>query len=364
MVKLNRKRVLFSVLNWGLGHATRSIPLIKALKKKNELFIASTGRSLILLEQEFPEITFFDLPDYKVRHTKNGFLLIPFLALQVPFILFRIIKEIIQTEKLVKKYNIDLIISDNRYGVFSRFIPSFFITHQLRFKLPKVLKKFEFLSEWYNRLFFKRYKRIFIIDSKENQSLSGELSNKGKITHHNKLVYLGILSSITRNNQSNPINAIDVLFSISGPEPQRTYFEKTILNQINKIDGRKVVVLGKPDDTSSYKRLNDLEIYSHVSREKMSELMNRAKLIVSRSGYSTVMEIVALGKKALLVPTPGQTEQEYLADYYQYKGLFHIASQKNLDLKKEIDIAQNFGVSNLSGIHINDTEKFLKFIGE
>jgi len=359
MPEPRNKRILFAVLNWGLGHATRSIPLIQALSEHNEVFIASTGRSLDLLRQEFPELPYVDFPDYGSHYSKSGYLLIPYLGLQMPIILGRLVKERRRTERLIRQHRLDMVFSDSRFGVYSPTVPSYFITHQLRFPLPGVLRKLEFLSEWYNRYFFQRFTRIFVVDVKERPNLSRDLSHKGKITHHEKLVYLGALSSIKPRETTEDI---DLLISISGPEAARTVFESTIMQQVQSVPGKKMVVLGKPGAPNGYEKLDDLEIYPHVPRERMNELMNRAKLIVTRSGYSTVMELIALGKKAILVPTPGQTEQEYLAEYYQQERMFHVAKQRKLDLKREIAQAQESNNHHLPRIPVNDIDKFFTHI--
>jgi uncharacterized protein (TIGR00661 family) len=359
MKNLDREKVLYAVLNWGIGHATRSIELINNLRFKYDVVIASSGRSLQLLRDEFPQLTFIELPDYNVRYSKHSSFFPLLFILQIPHILLQVLKERTAVSEVIKNQKIDAVISDSRYGVFSKSIPSFFITHQLRIKFPYPLEKFEFLSEWFNRFFFRYYSKIIVLDSKDYPNFSGDLSHKGQTVNNKKVVYIGIVSSTKKLNLS---ETIDVLFSISGPEPQRTYFEKIVLEQIKEINGKKVVVLGKPDEPYLYRKYNDLEIYSYATREMMTKFINQAKLIVSRSGYSTVMEIVALNKKALFIPTPGQTEQEYIATILKKNELFHVARQKGLVLKKEIEVAKNFNTALLPHIDVNNTQKFIEII--
>lgn len=355
----DNKTILFAVLNWGLGHATRSIPLIRALSQHNRVILATSGRALELLRNEFPDHEWIDFPDYGSQYSKFGFLVIPYLGLQIPVILFRLVKERRRTRQIVREYGIELIISDSRFGVYAPDILSYFITHQLRFPLPKLLRWMTPVSEWYNRYFFNRYNKVFVVDSREEPSLSGELSHRGKIAHHHSLVYIGALSSITQNYAEEDI---DLLVSISGPETARTTFEKIILKQIRNISGKKVVVLGKPGEHVPFEGSEDLQIFPHLPRDEMSRMMNRARVIVCRSGYSTVMELVALKKKALMIPTPGQTEQEYLAKYYLENGYFQIAFQKDLDLKKEIEVLRNSNNHQAPDTPVNNTEKFLKYL--
>ena len=267
----------------------------------------------------------------------------------------KLIKEYLQTQKVINDEKIDIIISDSRYGVYSKGAPAYFIIHQLRFQLSGIFKFIEFLGEWFNIFMFRHYNAIIIPDVKISPNLTGDLTHAGKIAHHPKLQYLGVFCSVTKLDIEEDI---DYFFSVSGPEIQRTLFEEIILGQIDNIPGKKVVVLGKPEDEQSYDYIEYTEIYSHVNREKQNELLNRAKFVVCRSGYTTVMELVALKKPALMIPTPGQTEQEYLAHHYQGTGIFHIAKQDGLSLSAELNKIQNFSQPSMDHIPVNDTKAF------
>jgi len=359
MSEYQKKRILFTILNWGLGHATRCIPLIKTLTESHTVFFASTGRSLYLLQEEFPDLECFTSVDYNIRASRFKSLLIPSIGLQIPRILSRIFKEQRTIQKIVRERKIDVIVSDSCYGAFSDLVPTLFITHQLRFPLPKFLSKIEVLSEWYNGYFFNKYQRIFVLDTKENINLTGKLSHKGHLVHHDKLVYLGILSSISPMVTKQDI---DVFISVSGPEPARTFFEEKVLSQIEKVDGKIVVTLGKPEISGQVTKIGNASIYSFINRKKMTEYMNRAKLIVCRAGYSTIMELLSLRKKAILIPTPGQTEQEYLASHLKKQRLFHSVNQEEFDLQQEISQGLKIQTSKLPDIQINDTRTFLKYL--
>jgi uncharacterized protein (TIGR00661 family) len=353
------KRILFAIMGWGLGHATRCIPLIRSLMKDNHFILASNGISSILLRQEFPEITCIDFPDYSIKYPRNRIMLLPFIALQLPSMIMKLIKEYMQTQHVIKDENIDIIISDSRYGTYSKGIPTFFIMHQLRFQLSGIFKSIEFLGEWFNFFMFRKYNKIIIPDVQSAQNLTGDLTHSGKISYHPKVHYLGVFCSVSKLDIEEDI---DYLFSVSGPEIQRTLFEEIVLDQISNIPGKKVVVLGKPGDEQSYDNIRNTEIYNHVNRYKQNELLNRAKIVICRSGYTTVMELVALKKTALMIPTPGQTEQEYLASLYEQTGLFFIANQNGLDLLAELSKIQNSVRPNMDSIPINDTEAFKRLI--
>jgi uncharacterized protein (TIGR00661 family) len=343
---MKSKTVLYFVLNWGLGHATRSIPIIRALLDRGDkVVIVSTGRSLALLRGEFNSCVLVDLPDYDIRYSRHEWLLVPDLLSQIPGVFLRLVREHRETEKLVDQYEADFIISDNRYGCHSKRIPSYLITHQLRFQLPNWLKWSAWISEWFNWFYFRHYRNVLIPDEKGTLNLSGDLSHKGRITSHPKLRFVGPLSSLPPGVK--PVKEdIDWLFLISGPEPHRTIFEDLIISQIDALQGKKTIVLGKPEATGDPHPKNgaDLQIHSHLDREHLAGLISRASFVVCRSGYSTVMELMAAGKKAVLIPTPGQTEQESLADHLMKSGFFFSVRQSDFDLKRTPAEAERFYV--------------------
>lgn len=346
-----RRKILYAVLNWGIGHATRSLPIIRELVKEHDVTVLSTGRSLKVIKSELPHLNFIDQPDYSVKYTKRGGALLFSLFFQIPKILFRLKQEHKFTEELIIKQKFDRIISDNRYGIYSRSVPSYFITHQIRFKLPGVLRRFEPLSEWFNRSYFRNYRRVFIPDEKGEVNLSGSLSHGSEFANNPKITYTGILADL---EGCEPEIYSDYLFVISGPEPQRTIFEKKIIEQSKKLEGKKIVVRGVTESDEMYSA-DSTEIYSSVKRNKLTAMIKGAKTIISRPGYSTVMELVCYDKKALLIPTPGQTEQEYLARYYKTKGYFSYISQDEMELDRDlVDLKDNdipeFVPNKISGI--------------
>lgn len=350
---MSRKRkILYAVLDWGLGHATRSLPIIRQLVTDNDVTVLSTGRSRELLKAELPGIEFIDYPDYSVRYTERGGTLLLSLCLQLPKIFIRLRDEHKFTERLVAERKFDRIVSDNRYGIYSNSVPSFFITHQLRFKLNPGLEKLEFISEYFNRFYFRHYKKIFIPDEEKEPNLSGDLSHGIRSIKNTKLHYTGILADLNPDHE--PVNS-DYLIIISGPEPQRTIFEKKAIEQSSGIQGKIIIVCGKTE-SSGVRTIGNTEIYDHASRKVISSMIKGTGMIISRPGYSGVMEIVSMNKKALFIPTPGQTEQEYLGRYFKDKGYFHSVIQEKMDLQTDIKTAENFkcpvsfNSNNISGL--------------
>jgi len=92
---------------------------------------------------------------------------------------------------------------------------------------------------------------------------------------------------------------------------------------------------------SSYAEFSrGVETYSFLSKNDREDFLNRSKLVVSRSGYSTILDLAVIGTKALMTPTPGQVEQEYLARYHNQKGTFYSVNQNDIDLIRDVKIAQ------------------------
>lgn len=353
------KTILYCILNWGLGHATRSIPIIRGLLQKgHSVIIVSTGRSLALLQQEFHGVFCIDFPDYGIRYHKTGFGLLPYVLWQLPRIFRRIILEHEKTEQWVNQWGVDVVISDNRYGCFSKKVPSFLITHQLRFQLPRGLQWSAVTSEIFNAYWAKQYRKILVPDVKTWPNLSGALSHSGWISSHVIIEYIGLLCSLDVSPKSFE-KSIDYLVLISGPEPQRTLFEDIVLAQIQDLKGEKRIVLGKPEETETKYPW----IFPHVPRKTLAKWMRSAKWVIARSGYSTLMELLALDKDAVLVPTPGQPEQMYLAKHVKESNLFYTVTQQRFDLTQNLEEAKKFYRTSRPKLPYNQIVKILEILG-
>ncbi len=331
---MKNKTVIYAIIDWGLGHVTRSTPIIRRLiNDGNRVILVSHGKALSMLKEEFPECITRDVKDTQIAYPKFGWMFVFKIVSQVPKMLLGWRHERRQVKALIKEFNPDLIMSEMRLGFWNKKVPSVLITHQLRFHLPKHLAMFMIFGEWFNRIVFKHYNYIFVPDAEGEPNLSGNLSHNSRISRHPKVKHIGCLSSIVPDADP-PEKDIDLLISISGPEPQRTQFEEKVLQQLDDISGNVVVTLGKPaTENNIIKKTDNVMVYAHLNRKEMNIIMQRAKYIVCRSGYSSVMELLALKKSALFVPTPGQTEQEYLAELYEKEGLFSYCAQDKLDLK-------------------------------
>jgi len=327
--------ILVSPLSWGLGHATRDIPLIREfLARGHRVTVLSSGRSLDLLKREVPSCVFLTLADYPTPYTSSPFFIAKFASF-IPRMLRAIREEEEAFHRLCGEKAFDLIVSDNRFGIWSPTVPSFIISHQLRFAAPRIFCPFELISQIFNASHHRHFLRVIVPDNPpELCAMSGRLSLSHMPATRERIVFAGLLASVEKIVVPEDI---DVLFSISGPEPQRTELEKIVLRQVRNVPGKKIVLLGTPNRSFEERPDADMLIKSHAGREEMTGLMNRARVIVTRSGYTTMMELAELDKKrALLIPTPGQTEQEYLSWYYAKKGWFFSQSQYRLDLRRDL----------------------------
>ena len=334
-------RVIFGALSWGLGHVTRDLPIIHSLLDHgHHVSVATSGRALQLLRQDAPQCDLVEFPDYPAPYSKRGFFVTKF-AFNLNHLFLAIHRERAAARRLIDAGDYDLVISDNRFNFFHPDLPSFFISHQLKFAFPAPLQGLTLVSGFYNARYHRQYRRVIVPDYPDpHHCLSGILSH-GFPVNLSRPYYAGVLASVRKLNLPRDI---DLFISISGPEPQRTAFENLVRAQLPSLprDWNVVVTLGKPGGPETPETLGNVTIHSFCGRPMQQEMLNRAKMVVARTGYTTVMELAELNTKALLIPTPGQTEQVYLGNLYRKLALFHCVSQRNLDLLRDIEIARTF----------------------
>jgi uncharacterized protein (TIGR00661 family) len=347
--QIHRKpRILAAPLDWGLGHTTRCIPIIKELIANNaEVIIAAEGPHKILLSREFPEATFIHLDGYRVKYAGTRIGLFRKLFFQIPKILKVIRTENEWLRQVVKDHWIDAVISDNRFGLYHKEIPCIFISHQLLIKSPFGNRSEKILQKW-NYKKINKFSACWIPDNEGTENLAGNLSHPVKKPAV-PVRYIGVLSRFEQKNTEEKKDHL--LFILSGPEPQRTIFENKIINEISHYAGTAVIVRGLPGSLSVIPSTGMIQFYNHLPAEELNQEMAMAEYIISRSGYTTVMDLVTLKKKSILVPTPGQTEQEYLADYLLQKEITLAVNQKTFSLMAALKNAENF---NYKFIETND----------
>ncbi len=343
-----KKRVLVAPLDWGLGHATRCIPVIELLMGQGaEVMIAAEGPVAALLKKEFPACVILRLNGYRIRYSRGKSLFFLKMLAQFPRITSTLKYEKKWLNHIISEHEIDGVISDNRFGLYTKKSPCVFITHQLSIQTGnKVLNRF---AQKINYKYINQFDECWVADTAGANNLAGELSHP-EILPVIPLKYLDILS---RCKKIKVEKNIDLLIMISGPEPQRSIFEKLLLPQLKDINGPVVFLRGLPATNGELITENkNVSVFNHLPASALNDLIQRSKLIVARCGYSTIMDLVALDQKAILVPTPGQTEQEYLAGYLKEKKLFYTASQENFSLKMEMENVKRFEFAGAGNIPV------------
>lgn len=273
-----------------------------------EVTVAASDAAAALLQAEFPQLHFLNLPAYNITYSRDKRWL-PFkILIQIPKILKAVKAEHVWLKKLLLTHNFNAVISDNRYGFYNINISSVFITHQLQ-----VRTSLNLLTNIMRRLLYKRinnFNECWVPDYAGSLNIAGRLSHP-PVFPIIPVKYLGPLSRFKQNVQIKI--AYKYLFIISGPEPQRTIFEKTILAFVKTIKDKCIIVRGKPEKNKPVEEIAQCKIYNHLNTKDLAAAFNASEFIVSRCGYTSVMEILSLQKKSILIPTPAQTEQEYLA---------------------------------------------------
>ncbi|WP_299777809.1 glycosyltransferase [uncultured Formosa sp.] len=332
-----KKRILIAPLNWGLGHATRCIPIINQLITNHFTpVIASDGIALALLKKEFPTIETVELPAYDITYAKKGHFFKLKLLKDSPKLIKAIKAEKKATKAIIETHNIDGIISDNRLGVHSKKIPSVFITHQLQVLSGNTT----WLSTKMHQHIIEKFNQCWVPDHENEPSLSGKLSHMKGIEI--PLKYLGPLSRFERQNVE---RTYDIMILLSGPEPQRTFLEEKLL-EIFKTDSRRILcvrgVIEKEQNTTTE---GNLTITNFMTGKALENALNASEFVLSRSGYTTVMDLSVLGKKSFFIPTPGQFEQEYLAERLDKLKLVPYCKQSEFTIDKLKNITAYKGLN-------------------
>jgi predicted glycosyltransferase len=330
-------KVLVVPLDWGLGHATRCVPIITQLLITGcTVLLAGSGKVKAVLEQEFPQLSFLNLPGYEIEYAATSWGL-PFkIVAQIPKLLSAIKKEQQWLKKVVEGEGIDAVIADNRYGLHHPKIVSVFVTHQLRIKAPVTVV--ENILQHLNYRFINQFTNCWVPDAEAENNLAGELSHPEK-TPRTDLQYIGLLSRFTGK-----INGEEkhLLIILSGPEPQRTLLENSVVKDLEGYTEPVVLIRGLPQAKGSITLASNVSVYNHLPSNEMEKKIKEASFVISRCGYSTVMDLAALQKKSILIATPGQTEQEYLAMHLMKKRFALCVEQKKFKLKNALELAQSF----------------------
>lgn len=333
------KKILVAPLDWGLGHATRCIPIIRELQRSGcRVFIASEGQQAALLQEAFPHASHLSLPGYRMSYSDSSATFGIKMVLQLPKLRSAIHRENKWLQDFVRKYRPDGIISDNRFGLYHPDVPSVIMTHQLRIPSPFPGQPENWLQK-VNYHYIKNFTGCWVIDFEGIENLAGPLSHPDKLPPL-PVKYTGALSrfEIRKGLQEK----YDLLVLISGPEPQRGRLEYLIREQVRQLSLKTLVVTGQPDKPHEEQLSPTARVVHHLDGHTLGAALQQSRMIIARSGYTTIMDLVKLQKKAILIPTPGQTEQEYLAQTLRDKGCFLTFPQKSFNLEKALSEAGDF----------------------
>ena len=335
-----KKKILVAPLNRGLGHATRCIPIIEALENHGyEPIIASDGDALALLINEFPHLKAFELPSYQIEYAQaNAFKLQ--MLLQMPRMLSAVRRESKIVCALVKEHGISGVISDNRLGAFCKGVPSVFITHQLNVLTGNTT----LLTSKIHQQYIKKYRECWVPDVQKSPNLSGKLGHIDNDTLN--LKYIG---PISRLHKKAAVKKYDLMVLLSGPEPERRLMEEMLEKELEHYTGKIIFICGVVGPEEKVTQTGNITFYNFMNTATLEQAFNESEIVLCRSGYTTIMDLAKLGKKAFFIPTPGQQEQEYLARKLKRSGLVPYAAQNNFKMKDLLKAEMYKGLKNIEG---------------
>lgn len=326
-----KKRILLAVLNWGLGHASRCAPLVKHLEAFNcEVVLASDGAALKHLKSAFPQNSFIELPSLNVHYESKLGAAFSIIR-QLPKLFIAIQKEKQFLDQLIEKDQFDLIISDNRYGIYHEQIPSIILSHQLNIQAPIGKRGINILLHKY----LNRFDYCWVPDD-EKHALSGSLSSSKGVKV--AIEYIGALSHFMDQTLIADESKVDAFLAIlSGPEPLRTQFEMQLIQQASRDRVRLKIVRGSNTPLpKEYAEIDCVEAVNMLQADELYKEISMHKGVICRAGYSSIMDLTCLKKPALLIPTPKQSEQEYLAKIHMRNGNFYSVTEGKLNLKSDL----------------------------
>lgn len=364
MRKPKGQKIVFALNSYGLGHATRSLSLIQAAAQAGyTVYVIAYGRSLAFLRRELGrKVTkYFALPDYSFSRafSQRGFSSRRFF-LNSPLFIYEVKIEHEALLRLDKRYHFDIVVSDSRFGIYLPNKPSYLLSNQLKHSMRRIPFLAALFTERFMRGVSKNFTKIIVPDTEKN-SISGKLTHNFWFFKAQDIAYIGILSMLCYKKVKQDI---EYFISISGPEPQRTAFEQKIMAALPVLQGKKVVItLGKPEKAGFYKKQGTIEIYGLLDRKQQENIMNRSGLTITRSGYSTMMDLAELEKKALYIPTSGQPEQEYLASFHKKLKNNYSVRLKKLKIPDNFELAKTYAGYKTKHKTADSVRKFLKLIG-
>jgi uncharacterized protein (TIGR00661 family) len=325
------KRIIVAPLDWGLGHATRDVPLIHHLQEAgHEVILVADGRPYDFLSRRFPDLQIVRCAGYDITYPKSSQFMVH-MAKSGPRIAKALKVEKSEAERIAKAVKADVIISDNRLNFRSADTKNIFITHQLRVKAGALT----FAASFLHRKFYSKFDQIWIPDLQGRDNISGDLAYLRNPKRNYR--YIGPLTRFSLVKSPMNGKGKQLLFMLSGPEPQRTMLEELVIRELKKNPVPALILQGKPGEPHQSQPLSGVRMLNHLNDENLASAINDSYAVVSRGGYSTLCDLTTAGKKIICIPTPGQTEQEYCAKYLAGKNMSVTMSQKKFSLVKALE---------------------------
>jgi predicted glycosyltransferase len=323
-------RILISPLDWGLGHTSRCVPIIAQLQQKGaSIVIAGNKSQIAFLQSENIVAEYVQLDGYNVQYATTKLGLIVKIAAQIPKIIRAIKAEHSWLQQFIDEHKIDAVISDNRYGLYSTKIPCVFITHQLNIQAP-------FFGNWINAInhkYIQKFTACWVPDAPKENSVASALSAV-PLQLMNRVQTIGLLSRFQRQAKNIVPKPNSILCILSGVEPQKSMLKTLIEKEFLQLPTNQFTLTIVGNNLPLATNNQSIKYYTTLAKDKLQEQIFAHQYIVSRSGYSTIMDLAALQRQAILIPTPGQTEQEYLATYLAEKKLHYSTQQQQFNLQK------------------------------
>jgi len=318
-------KILVAPMDWGLGHVSRTIPIIKTLLSRgHEIITCGNNDAKAIYEEEFQNLAHLDFKGYSPKYSKSNNQGLAMIKQSPKF--FKLIKEEEEfANKIAKELKLDFIISDNRFGFRSKFTTNIFICHQINIQGPPFLKQ---MMHVINNGYVKKFTQCWIPDIDKEGKLAGKLS-KSKLKNCH---YIGSLSRFETACKKNSNWKYKYVGILSGPEPQRSILEKKIISEFKKLKKKCAIIQGTPNKKNI--KMENIDVFPHLKTTDFLSIIENSETIICRSGYSSIMDLSILQKQAILIPTPGQTEQNYLAKYHKKISNIGYMTQKDITLKE------------------------------
>jgi predicted glycosyltransferase len=356
-----RLTILVCPLDWGIGHASRMIPIIHSLLQSDaDVIIACKDKSGELLRTEFPLLPVFDIPSVSIHYSARKSQVFP-LMLRLPAFVAGFFREHRWLKKFISMHPVDVVISDNRYGLYNRNVLSVLVTHQVSPVLPSGFRWMERWVYFFLAMLIRSFDRCWIPDAEDlDDNLTGILSHRYPLPPN--ALFMGILSRFNRASvhDGGSAKTYDILVILSGPEPQRTLLEEILVKQIRETGYTAAILCGLQQSPIHPAGSDEsVDFYFHAPASDFCSWLTTSKIVICRSGYSSIMDLMESGRSAILIPTPGQTEQEYLAGYLGKKGWFYPVQQETFCLT---DALREYHANHCHPPHTmyTDTDKYTK----